>query len=213
LYRADRWRLTGDVLSRSHLDPIPVACALALVTSACRGRESPPASDSAARAGATSAVAAATCRVETRTPLTAAGIGDLRVGARVEDVARACRVLRDTTAPGIEGQEERRIVVDLGRDTVAAVVNAGRIWRVHVGGPAFRTSDSLGVGTRVRELRSRGPKLLTGEGRVFLTLPSHCGLSFRLRGVAPGRASSLRQFPDSVVVDEVLAFGCTTPLR
>jgi hypothetical protein len=52
-----------------------------------------------------------------------------------------------------------------------------------------------------------------GEGNVFLRLPRHCGLSFRLRDVVAGRASSLEQLPDSAAVDAVLAIGCAGPAR
>jgi hypothetical protein len=186
-----------------------VPCAALFVVHACQ-RDAAPNGDSAQR-GATASATASACGVNARTALTGDGIGSLRVGAPVEDVARGCRILRDTTVLGTEGQHERRIVVDLGRDSVAAVVTAGKIWRVHVQGPAFRTADSLGIGTPVGAFRQRGPQILMGEGNVFLRLPSHCGLSFRLRDVAPGQASSLEQLPDSVAVDEVLAIGCGAP--
>lgn len=176
---------------------------------ACQRRDAAPAGETAlARQDATPSATGSTCGVDSRTPLTGDGIGDLRVGAPVEDVARTCRILRDTTALGTEGQQERTILVDLGRDSVAAVVSAGRVWRVHVERPAFRTADSLGIGTPVGAFRHRGPQILMGEGNVFLRLPSHCGLSFRLRDVVAGQASSLQQLPDSTVVDEVLAIGC-----
>lgn len=184
-------------------------CAALFSIQACEPRDAAPAGDTArAQQGATTSATGSTCGVDARTALTGDGIGRLRVGAPVEDVARTCRILRDTTMLGTEGQPERTILVDLGRDSVAAVVSAGRVWRVHVQGPAFRTADSLGIGTPVGAFRHRGPEILIGEGNVFLRLPSHCGLSFRLRDVAPGRASSLQQLPDSAVVDEVLAIGC-----
>jgi hypothetical protein len=181
------------------------------LSQSCRGRDAAPGEDTTPpAAGPTAAAREPTCGVDERTALTGDGIGALRVGASVDDVARVCRVLSDTTALGTEGQQERTILVDLGRDSVTAVVSDSRVWRIHVRTPAFRTADSLGVGTPVRTLRQHRPQLLTGEG-VFLRLPSHCGLSFRLRDAAPGRVSSPRQLADSIVVDEVLAFGCGAP--
>jgi hypothetical protein len=189
-------------------------CAVLFSLQACQRRDAAPVGDTApARQGATTSAAGRACGVTARTALTGDGIGGLRVGARVEDVAAACRVLRDTTGLGTEGQQERTILVDLGRDSVTAVVSAGRVWRVHVQTPAFRTADSLGVGTPVGAFRHRGPEILMGEGHVFLRLPSHCGLSFRLRDVVAGRASSLEQLPDGAAVDEVLAIGCAGPAR
>ncbi len=180
-----------------------LVCAIALLAQGCEGRDSAPAGDpSPTRVGAT-------CGVDASTTLTGDGIGALRVGAPVEEVARACHVLRDATVPGPEGMPERRIVVDLGRDSVSAVVESGRVWRVHVRIPTFRTADSLGVGTPGRALRRSGAQVLTGEGAHFVRLPSHCGLSFRLRGVEFGRVSTPARIPDSAVVDEVLAVGCS----
>ena len=140
--------------------------------------------------------------------LTGDGIGDLRVGTPVDDVTQRCRVLRDTLVPGPEGATEREIRVDLGRDTVRAVVTDGRIWRLHVQSPAFRTADSLGVGTPATALRRPGARVLTGEGGVYVALPSHCGLSFRLEGVPPGRVRTPTQIPESTRIGEVLAVGC-----
>jgi hypothetical protein len=148
------------------------------------------------------------CNVETGTVLTGDGLGALRVGASVEDVARQCRVARDTMVPGAEGTTEREVSVDLGRDTVRAVITGGRVWRLHIRGPAFRTADSIGVGTPATALRRPGARVLAGEGSVYVTLPSHCGLSFRLEGVAPGQVRSPAQIPEATRIGEVLAFGC-----
>ncbi len=189
--------------------------AAALAIAACQPTESAsrdtaglPGDSAPAGESAAAAAAAPTGGVDTRTRITGDGIGELRVGAAVESVARSCRVMRDTTVPGIEGTQERRIVVDLGRDTVSAVIDSNRVWRLHVRTPAFRTSDSLGVGTLASALRRPGAKVLIGEGAIFVTLPSHCGLSFRLRGVEFGRVRTLAQIPGSASVDEVLAIGC-----
>ena len=164
---------------------------------------------STASAGSTSAAASPVpCGVDARTMLTGDGIGELRVGVAVDRLARSCRIVQDTVVRGVEGIQERRIVVDLGRGSVMAVVDSSRIWRLHVQSPAFRTADSLGVGSPASSLRRRGARLLTGEGAHFVTLPSHCGLSFRLRGVAFGRVRAVEQIPDGATVGEVLVVGC-----
>jgi hypothetical protein len=200
------------VIARSLIHPL--LCATVLVAQACEGRDSASAADTAAaREGASRVVAVKTCGVDPSPMLTGDGIGALRVGTPVDEVARACRVIRDATAPGPEGMSERRIVVDLGRDSVSAVVDSGRVWRVHVRTPAFRTADSLGVDTPARALRRSGAQVLTGEGAHYVRLPGHCGLSFRLRGVQFGRVLSPAQIPDTAVVDEVLAVGCSGSTR
>jgi hypothetical protein len=153
-------------------------------------------------------VAKATCGIDERTVLTGDGIGDLRVGVPVERVMRTCRIVRDAVVQDTEGMPERRLVADLGRDSVTAVVGSNRVWRVHVRSPAFRTADSLGVGTPATALRRPGAKVLTGEGAHFVTLPSHCGLSFRLRGVEFGRVRTPAEIPAGATVGEVLVVGC-----
>lgn len=201
--------IAGSKIVRSSL-----VCVVAVVAHACSRGDSDPAGDATARRLDTpSAAASPTCGVDAITVLTGDGIGALRVGASVDDVARACRIIRDTTALGAEGMTERQIVVRLGRDSASAVVDSARVRRVHVRTAAFRTADSLGVGTPGRALRRPGAQVLTGEGAHFITLPSHCGLSFRLRGVEFGRVSSPGQIPDTAGVDEVLAVGCSRSTR
>src|SRR5687768_1031805 len=123
-------------LRQSILIRCAVACASAVLLQACQHSDTASSSDTAPlRTGttaATPAATAATCAVDARTVLTGDGIGDLRIGSPVETVGRTCHIRRDTTAAGAEGLQERRIVVDLGRDSVTAVVNEGRVWRVHV---------------------------------------------------------------------------------
>lgn len=185
------------------------ACIALVAALSCRGDDSRPADGVRDRADSTPAAARTpTCNIETGTVLTGDGLGALRVGAPVEDVARSCRVLRDTTVAGAEGTAEREISVDLGLDTVRAVVSGDRVWRLHIRSSDFRTADSLGVGSPVSALRGSGARQLMGEGGVYVTVPRHCGLSFRLDGVAPGQARSLAQLPDSTRVGELLAFGC-----
>ena len=137
------------------------------------------------------------------------GIGRLRIGATIDDVRAGCRIVRDTMRVAGEGMRERRITVDLGRDTVETVVVEDRIRRIHVDGPAFRTADDMGVGTTVDALRRSGSaRVLAGEGSMFLTLADECGLSFRLGGVPFGPERPAADLPGDGHVVEVLVFGC-----
>lgn len=152
---------------------------------------------------------AQTCGVADGTFLTADGIGRLRIGAELSSIRGECAVVRDTTGADNEGMQQRRIAVDLGRDTVEAVIVDGRVWRIHVAGPGFRTGDDLGVGTRVAELRAgRTARVLAGEGAMFVTLAGQCGLSFKLAGVEFGPERPASELPANARVVEVLAFGC-----
>ena len=128
------------------------------------------------------------------------------------DVRADCTILTDTITPDAEGMPERRITVDLRRDTVEAVVVNDRVRRIHVNGAEFRTAEGLGVGSTVAELRQdRAARVMAGEGSIFIALADHCGLSFRLSGVPFGRERPVEQLPADGRVVEVLAFGCDSP--
>lgn len=152
--------------------------------------------------------ASVTCGVDSRTPLSDSGIGALRIGATVAGIRSQCMVLsEDTAAPGPEGQPEHRLVVVTGSVNTTAAVVDGRVWRLYVASPLFRTADSLGVGTRVGELRGPTARLARGEG-TFVLRGDHCGLSFQLGRGMPPNAQTLDAVPDSVRVERVLVIGC-----
>lgn len=140
--------------------------------------------------------------------LTDSGIGALRIGSTIGEIRSRCLVLsEDTAAPGPEGQTEHRLVVVTGSVNTTAAIVDGRVWRLYVASPIFRTVDSLGVGTHVGQLRGPDARLARGEG-TFVLRRDHCGLSFQLgRGVPPG-AQTLDAVPDSVRVERVLVIGC-----
>jgi hypothetical protein len=155
------------------------------------------------------------CGVSTSTLLTESGIGDLQVGRPVNEVAARCNVLRDTTEIRQEGLPARVVVVDLGRDTVEAEADNDRIWRIALEHPAFRTADSLGVGTPLsRLLRFDGVRGMAGEDGLYVRVPAHCGLSFRLSDSGGGATLAdpsverLRRLPADTHVARVLVVGC-----
>jgi len=150
------------------------------------------------------------------------GIGALRIGATVESVRQKCNVLRDTTAMGAEGMPARKLIVALSRDTVEAEIVNGQVWRLAVNSARLRTADGLGVGTSIERLRQlKSPRLMTGEGALFVASSEHCGMSFRLSNTGPNALrgnldrAGLARLPASAVVSEALIFGChlTPPPR
>lgn len=155
------------------------------------------------------------CTVRT---VTGAGIGALRIGATVDSVRTQCMVARDTVVMGVEGSPGRIVAVAFGVDTIQAEVVDGRVWRIDVGRAGFTTADSLGVGSTLGELlRYPGATAAAGEGKLFVLLRDHCGLSFRL-ATRPGdlaRAgydeAGLRALPSTTLVDRILIVGCRTP--
>lgn len=196
--------------------------ALLLALSACHDA-APPAGRSAADstasqrsdASAPPVAAARSCGVSAGTVVTESGIGDLRIGRPVPEVAARCNVLGDTTEIRAEGLPARIVTVDLGRDTVEAEAVDDRVWRIALEHPAFRTADSLGVGTPLaRLLRFDGARGMAGEDGLYLRVPAHCGLSFRLSDSGRGAALAdpspemLRRLPADTHVDRVLLVGC-----
>jgi hypothetical protein len=204
--------------------------ALLLVLSACHDAPPPAArtatdsekGDTVRSAHAASAPPAAapvaavrSCGVTAGTRLTESGIGDLQIGRPVAEVAARCDVLGDTTEIREEGLPARIVTVDLGRDTVEAEAVEARIWRIALEHPAFRTADSRGVGTPLpRLLRFDGVRGMAGEDGLYVRVPAHCGLSFRLSDSGRGAALAdpspdrLRRLPADTRVERVLVVGC-----
>jgi hypothetical protein len=145
----------------------------------------------------------------------AEGIGKLSIGAPLDSIRASCRIIRDTIVLADEGQRARRVTVSLPADTVVAEIVAGRVWRIEVNSPRFRTRDSLGVGTPIaRLLALEDPRGANGEGRFYVLSPDHCGLSFRLSEGWPGTLrhpidrAKLSQVPRTTTVSTVLITGC-----
>jgi len=143
------------------------------------------------------------------------GIGPLRIGISVDSVMKLCRVVRDTVQQGIEGMPERRITVAFPAGLVEAEIVDGKVWRLDIDSPAFRTRDSLGVGSTVADLlRLDEPDGGVGEGAFFLISRKHCGQSYQMSGGIPtGRVrrwgrKELEALPSSVRVTRVLVFDC-----
>ncbi len=142
------------------------------------------------------------------------GVGDLRIGEEVDSVRAHCSVLRDTTALGAEGMPSRKMTVRFADGSVVAEIVNRKVWRIEVNSSAFATPDSLHVGSPItRMLQLRNPRVLTGEGQVFLVTANHCGLSFRLTNpdgspVRDWARPVLSKLPSSTVVSQILVIGC-----
>src|SRR3954468_9199546 len=72
-------------------------------------------------------------------------IGKVRIGMSVDSLKQRCHVVIDTVALGIEGTNERRLTVAFPPDFLEAEIVDGKVWRLDVESPAFRTPDSVGV--------------------------------------------------------------------
>jgi len=212
----DAMGMPGPAMRR--IRGLSLGAALAVFVAGCGGGQSRD--DRAAADSATMPPPPPGLAVCGGTTITDSGVGELRIGQAVAEVSARCTVVRDTIAIRDEGQSARVIAVDFGADTVEAEVVRDSVWRIDITSPAFRTADSLGVGTAVPALLERpGLRPLSGEGRVFVTTDAHCGLSFQLSVADTGRAAGrwtvedLRRLPSGTQVVRVLVIGCGSGLR
>lgn len=120
------------------------------------------------------------CGVKGTLLLTDDGIGELKEGVSVADVKDRCEVVSDSELQGSEGMKERVVVVRIGGETVRAIVNDDRVFRIEVTTPRLVTSDSLSVDTPLHRIATaRGARFFPGEDGVYGFLPNHCAMSFR----------------------------------
>ncbi len=159
---------------------------------------------------------AKTCGVTGVPRLDEEGIGELKQGRPVSDVAALCEVISDGQQQGQEGMMERVVVVQIAGETVRSVVQNDRIDRIQINTPLFRTVDSLGVDTPLSRIASmRGAQFAPGEDGVYGFSPEHCGLSFRFsvpwRPPAGGQwtARAITKEHGTAAVNRVIVIPCT----
>jgi hypothetical protein len=145
----------------------------------------------------------------------AQSVGLLSIGMTIDSLKEKCRLVTDTIQPGPEGMTERRGTVAFPPDFVEAEIVDGRVWRIDVDSPVFRTADSLGVGSSVSDLlRDDDPNGGTGEGAFFVISRKHCGLSYQLSGGIPSGPArrwdrkGMATLPASTRVVRVLVSTC-----
>lgn len=167
-------------------------------------------------AGALACAERAPIPASARLRLTGDSVGPVAVGMSRANLDRASRVVRDTMELGDEAIPESVAVIVVEGDTLRAILDSARVYRIDITTTQFRTADSLGVGTTLgRLLREPGVHAFTGEGAVYVKVPRHCGLSFRLAdagelGDAPDSVgpAQLRHLPATTPVSTVLLAGC-----
>ncbi|MBA2292748.1 MAG: hypothetical protein H0W15_09885 [Gemmatimonadales bacterium] len=142
------------------------------------------------------------------------GVGCFQIGMSVPSASGACPALADTVVQGPEGMMVRELRSGADDGGLVAWIEADTVRRVVVTDLRWRTVDSLGVGTELDALLARpGATAIEGEGRLFVTLPTHCGLSFRLAARRGAAVESIDELVRTVLqrntlVDQVLVFGC-----
>lgn len=182
--------------------------ALCLLASACR-IEKVRAGDTT-RLGVDPGPGIPQCGISPASRVSEDGLGLLRIGTSLDAIRGGCAVISERTTDSLG---EARI--DLGRDTAIVELKNGEIRRITLTHQAYRTSDSLGVGTHIATLlRMREATAMTDRNRLYAISPAYCGLRFMLLDPAPTRVSSrtgreaLRRLSGETRTRELEIVGC-----
>ena len=187
-----------------------LSAGLALSVAGCRIEKARPADTTAASNEPGPGLLS--CGISPESRVSEDGLGVLRIGTSLDAVRASCTVLSERV-----GANDGPVVahVDLGRDTAVVEFVSGALRRITLHHQAYRTADSLGVGTHIARLINM-PKVtgLTERGRLYAIAPAYCGLRFMLADPAPalpsaqsGRAA-LRRLAGETRTRELEIVGC-----
>jgi hypothetical protein len=179
---------------------LTVALWIALSTPQCRaqGRDV-PASESGAATQATPHPWCTSNGSVSPMVLTSGGLGPIRPGVSKAELRRVCPGLRDTTWEGAEGIPQTATILRLGGKDIGLVEWYGRdsvLNRVLIDVRFVRTTESIGVGTTVRELRDRLGQLQAGydDAGVYVWSAQNARFSYLLKV----RVTRLVKVPDEI---------------
>jgi len=107
------------------------------------------------------------------------------------------------------------VVVGVNGTPMVVQVAEGKVYRITVTEPQFRTADGFGPGTPVvGMLDLPGAVVLEGEHDLSVVVSAHCGLYFRITKAAtlPSSAARwsdvVRAMPQGTPVERVVVHGC-----
>lgn len=144
-------------------------------------------------------------------------VASVSIGQNADSLKRACSSVRDTIIEDGEAIARRHLFVAVAHDTLDVTVDSGRVANITVHSAELWTRDSLAVGDPIDRLLDAGAATATeGEDAVYVTISSHCGMSFLLDYAIPEAAhrrtwsaKDLRTLPSGVRVREINVFGCS----
>lgn len=159
------------------------------------------------------AAARASCEAVGSGAVSDSGVSQVIIGRSIDELKTKCRVVADSIEADAEAMPQRVVYVAIGTDTTRVIIDDRAVFRLEITSPTLRTAAGTGVGSRIAELA--GGKVLEGDGRLYATIPKHCGLSFRLSHIPTAQQLAVgvpaaTDLPDSVRIDQVLVTGCQT---
>jgi len=153
----------------------------------------------------------ASCGISPESRVSEDGLGLLRIGVSMDVIRAGCTILSEQAADSAVGLAD----IDLGRDTARVEITKGAIRHITLTHQAYRTSDSLGVGTHIATLlKMREPTAIIDHNKLYAISPAYCGLRFMLADPAPTSAASrtghraLLRLPGETRTRELEIVGC-----
>jgi hypothetical protein len=156
------------------------------------------------------------------TPITAQGIGPVRIGARISAVSTACET-RDSAITLGEGMTERAHSIEVGGGHVIALSTGSAdtsITRIVVRDSVFATAKGIHIGSTVGALRAAHGMVCAavGEGNVVAFAPDIPGVSFEtsvrpaeLRGGSAAVERDASVIPDAATISGIWITGQPAP--
>ena len=150
------------------------------------------------------------CGISSESRVSEDGLGLLRIGMTLDAVRGGCAIISERTTDSVGYAR-----IDLGRDTALVDLSKGIIRRITLTHQAYRTADSLGVGTHINTLlRLRDATAITDDEKLYAISAVSCGLRFMLLDPAPKSAASrtgrgaLRRLPGETRTLRLEIVGC-----
>jgi hypothetical protein len=161
------------------------------------------------------------CGIQSGARLENDGVGAIRIGSTVDQLASQCAIVRDTVVYPDQTTAEHVIALQVDKDVVETIVDSSmRVTEIRVATYRWKTAEGLGVDTDLaRFLEIPGVIAIPGsvqELALFLQVPQYCGLDFRLPwyGATANPPDSvtplfLRTLPPKSTVTSVIVRPCT----